>query len=102
MTQSELSDKVSNGYWEQLMKEMAKWEILPERHIEEKIVMTEQDKFEEWFNKQGIIGFNVTINPDLDTSKFTSKEQAKEHIYKELNAINKAIESGEYTEFQDF
>jgi hypothetical protein len=66
--------------------------------------MTEKEKFEKWFDEQakkGLIGFNVSLNSDIKNN-YQTIEEAQEAIYKELNSINKSIESGNFTEFSDF
>jgi hypothetical protein len=66
--------------------------------------ITEKEKFEKWFDEQtkkGLIGFNVSLNPDIKNN-YQTIEEAQEAIYKELNSINKSIESGNVTEFSDF
>ena len=57
--------------------------------------MSEQSKFEQWFEEQkndGLIDFKVTLNPSVIGSNMPI-----ETIFKELNAMNDAIARGDYT-----
>ena len=64
--------------------------------------MTEKEKFEHWLKTNGVLDIKFSLAEDFDSTKYSSKEEALEAIYTELNAINAAIDSGNVTVFEDY